>query len=292
MMPVPGTSRRRPAPQCGRQVRGFQRRGQDWYCAPCMRHGEPCAACGKDRPVSSRDRAGRPRCAKCPDDDGRDPVTVIHGIITALDPGAGRETVAGAVRQAGSPALIPAETGMGAGREPGAADRGRASRAAARDPAVHRDAPRRGRRRGRPPGMRALRPRGAHRQAAGRRPGLPDLHRALPHRAVRALRSRPRARHPRRARPAGLRELLRHRPGEPGDLHRLRPRPPGRAPDRGRAALLPAALPSRSWPARSAARRRPAGSPGQPGCHGARPASADGPRARPADATSRSPPAR
>jgi len=39
----------------------------------------------------------------------------------------------------GSPALIPAEAGVGAGREPGTADRGRASRAAARDPAVHRD---------------------------------------------------------------------------------------------------------------------------------------------------------
>jgi hypothetical protein len=65
-----------------------------------MRRDEPCAACRKDRPVASRDRAGRPRCAKCPDDDGRDPVTVIHGIVTALDPGAGRETVAGAVRQA------------------------------------------------------------------------------------------------------------------------------------------------------------------------------------------------
>jgi hypothetical protein len=86
--------------QCGRRVRGFQRRGQDWYCTPCTRRGEPCAACGKDRPVASRDRAGRPRCAKCPDDDGRDPVTVIHGIITALDPGAGRETVARVVRQA------------------------------------------------------------------------------------------------------------------------------------------------------------------------------------------------
>ena len=88
--------------QCGRQVRGFQRSGRDWYCSPCMRHDEPCAACGKDRPVASRDRAGRPRCSKCPDGDRRDPVAVIHGIIAALDPGAGRETVAEAVRQAAS----------------------------------------------------------------------------------------------------------------------------------------------------------------------------------------------
>ena len=91
--PLPACAR------CGRQVRGFQRHGQDWYCSPCTRHGEPCAACGKDRPVSSRDRAGRPRCAKCPDSDARDPVTVIHGIVAVLDPAAGRETVADAVRR-------------------------------------------------------------------------------------------------------------------------------------------------------------------------------------------------
>jgi hypothetical protein len=85
--------------QCGRQVRGFQRRGQDWYCSPCTRRDEPCAACGKARPVSFRDRAGRPRCAKCPEADGRDPVAVIYGIVAVLDPGAGRETVADAVRR-------------------------------------------------------------------------------------------------------------------------------------------------------------------------------------------------
>ena len=51
------------------------------------------------RRVSSRDRAGRPRCAECPDRDGRDPVEVICGIVAALDPGAGRETVADAVRR-------------------------------------------------------------------------------------------------------------------------------------------------------------------------------------------------
>src|SRR6266581_8886904 len=92
-IPLPACAR------CGRQVRGFQRRGQDWYCTPCMRRGEPCAACGKDRPVASRDRSGRPRCEQCPDSDGRDPVTVIHGIVVALDPCAGRETVADAVRR-------------------------------------------------------------------------------------------------------------------------------------------------------------------------------------------------
>jgi hypothetical protein len=86
--------------QCGKKVRGFCRAGQDWYCASCARtNEEPCAACGENRTVASLDRAGRPRCAKCPDHDERDPVTVIHGLITALDPGADRELVAGAVRR-------------------------------------------------------------------------------------------------------------------------------------------------------------------------------------------------
>jgi hypothetical protein len=85
--------------RCGKQLRTFQRRGQDWYCAACGPPGEPCAACGKVRPVSSRDRAGQPRCAKCPELDGRDPVTVIFGIITGLDAHARRDAVAAAVRR-------------------------------------------------------------------------------------------------------------------------------------------------------------------------------------------------
>jgi hypothetical protein len=77
--------------QCGRQLRSFQRRGQDWYCSACgQQHTEPCAACGNTRPVSSRDRAGRPRCAKCPATDGRDPAAVIHAIIAGLDPDSAR----------------------------------------------------------------------------------------------------------------------------------------------------------------------------------------------------------
>ncbi len=88
--------------QCGKQLRTFQRRGQDWYCAACEQRAEPCAACGKVRPVFSRDRAGQPRCAKCPEADGRDPVTVIHGLITGLDPHASRDAVAAAVRRSAS----------------------------------------------------------------------------------------------------------------------------------------------------------------------------------------------
>jgi hypothetical protein len=86
--------------RCGKQLRTFQRRGQDWHCAACGPPGEPCAACGKTRPVSCRDRAGQPRCATCPQEDGRDPVTVIHGIIAELDPVVSRDAVADAVRRA------------------------------------------------------------------------------------------------------------------------------------------------------------------------------------------------
>ncbi|MGO9078368.1 MAG: hypothetical protein ACLQDY_04930 [Streptosporangiaceae bacterium] len=87
--------------QCGKALRTLQRRGNDWYCTVCGGgRVEPCAACGDSRVVSSRDREGRPRCAKCPDPDTRDPVLVICGIVAGLDPGASGDAVAGAVRRA------------------------------------------------------------------------------------------------------------------------------------------------------------------------------------------------
>ncbi|MFN2495743.1 MAG: hypothetical protein ABR608_07535 [Pseudonocardiaceae bacterium] len=85
--------------ECGKQLRSFQRRGQHWYCAVCSQHREPCAGCGNTRVVSSRDRSGQPRCAKCPDHDGRDPIMVIHQVIAELDPDADQATVAAAVRR-------------------------------------------------------------------------------------------------------------------------------------------------------------------------------------------------
>jgi hypothetical protein len=85
--------------ECGKHLRTLQRRGQDWYCAVCNQHTEPCAACGHSRRIHSRDRRGQPRCMQCPDIDGRDPMTVIHNLIAGLDPDADRETVAAAVRR-------------------------------------------------------------------------------------------------------------------------------------------------------------------------------------------------
>ena len=92
--------------QCGKQLRTLQRRGQDWYCSVCGPQPEPCAACGNTRRVATRDRVGRPRCVKCHDTDGRDPLAVIHSVITELDPRVGPDIVAEAVRRT---ALRPAD---------------------------------------------------------------------------------------------------------------------------------------------------------------------------------------
>lgn len=82
---------------CAKQLRTMQRRRQDWFCAVCEQTTAPCAACGNTRHVTSRDRAGQPRCAQCPDSDDRDPITVIHRLVAALDPGVERETIVAAV---------------------------------------------------------------------------------------------------------------------------------------------------------------------------------------------------
>jgi len=176
--------------QCGRKIRGFCRAGQDWYCSPCSRtNDEPCAACGENRTVASRDRAGRPRCAKCSDHDDRDPVTVIHGLIAVLDPGARRELVAGAVRRSAPQPAYQQRLAWALEANPAllAGDGHLAPlRAIPRFIEILHSAGVAG-----VAVLRPLWPHGAHRQAAGWRPGLPDLHRALPHRALRALREAP-----------------------------------------------------------------------------------------------------
>src|ERR1039458_5729899 len=39
---------------CAKELATFSRRGQDWYCTPCGRTPQACAACGKMRAVTSR----------------------------------------------------------------------------------------------------------------------------------------------------------------------------------------------------------------------------------------------
>ena len=71
---------------CGKSLRTLQRRGQDWYCALCGSNREPCARCDLTRPVSTRDRDGRPHCVECPPDHERDPLEVIVEVVTTVDP--------------------------------------------------------------------------------------------------------------------------------------------------------------------------------------------------------------
>lgn len=72
---------------CGKSLRTLQRRGQDWYCAVCGSRREPCTSCGLARPVSGRDRGGRPHCVDCPPgDDERDPLEVIIDVVTIAEP--------------------------------------------------------------------------------------------------------------------------------------------------------------------------------------------------------------
>ena len=228
---------------CGRPLRTFQRRGDDWYCGPCAEEREPCAGCGQDRRVSSRDRAGRPRCGQCPDSDGRDPVGVIHGIVAALDPAAGREAVADAARRSAPRPAYQQKLAWALERNP-ALLTGDAHlsplRAVPRFIEILHSAGVAG----------VVRPSCGHcgRTVRIDKPlngvrGLPEVPRAVARAAVRALRGRPRSRHPGRPGPAALRELHDQRPGQPRGLRELRAPEAGEHAQPGRAALpfLPAA---------------------------------------------------
>jgi hypothetical protein len=85
---------------CGKPLRTMQRRGQDWYCGACGPEPEPCAACGSIRPVSSRDRDGRPRCGRCPPGSGQDPAGIVAGLVAAIDPALPASAVIAAVNAA------------------------------------------------------------------------------------------------------------------------------------------------------------------------------------------------
>jgi hypothetical protein len=93
------------APRCGgcmrelRYVRSAD--GGDWGCSPCLERPRPCAGCGELRRAVTLDRHGRHRCQNCPDTDG-DPLEELARLVTALDPGLGRETITAALRQATS----------------------------------------------------------------------------------------------------------------------------------------------------------------------------------------------
>ena len=221
------------APRPGLVLRGLRAAG-----------ASPARPAGRPRPVDVRDRHGRPRCVAVPDPTTgvtRSPSSstsspdrparcrpdVVAAAVTAAAPRAGqRSQLAWALQD--RPDLL---TGAGA---------------AGTRPAVLRLIDTSAR-----PGRRAI-----------VRPPCPRCRRVDPlatsridgqrlcrncvakSRAEPCSRcgARPRTGHPRRARPAAVSQLLDHRPGQPGDLHRLRPPPPGQRPHPGRAALpdLPA----------------------------------------------------
>jgi hypothetical protein len=87
--------------ECDKPLGSLQRRGQHWYCGVCGPRPEPCAGCGQRRPVSVRDRHGRPRCVCCrpADSDGDSTATIVE-IVTALDADLPVETIAAAVHAA------------------------------------------------------------------------------------------------------------------------------------------------------------------------------------------------
>lgn len=82
---------------CHKELRTFQRRGQDWYCSVCGPPPQPCAACGRTRAVTFRDRAGRPRCHRCPPEDLPHAVDIVVEVVRATDPSIPAETISAAV---------------------------------------------------------------------------------------------------------------------------------------------------------------------------------------------------
>ena len=82
---------------CGREVTSMQRRGDHWYCAPCVVRPQACAACGHHRQVAFRDRHGRPRCTQCPDQDARDPGPALVALICAVAPELPAQAVTAAI---------------------------------------------------------------------------------------------------------------------------------------------------------------------------------------------------
>jgi len=84
---------------CGKQLRTLSRLGQDWYCSACASRDGRCSACGRETLITSRDREGQPRCARCPDRDDRDPLAVLAAAVTAADPSVTVDTITAAAQR-------------------------------------------------------------------------------------------------------------------------------------------------------------------------------------------------
>ena len=216
--------------ECGKQLRSMQRRGQDWYCGVCGPEPEPCTGCGLSRPVSVRDRGGRPRCSGCRHRRPPDPMQILLEVVTAVDPGIGAAAVIAAARAA---APGPGSAAGWRGRckiTPGCSPEQARTHRSLGAPAASMHSPRPGRW-DRPACLSALRADHRPGQATRRGAALPQLRGEVPRRAVFALRCRPRGGHPRRARRAAVPLLPDLRPRQPGNVCRLRAAPRRQRPD-------------------------------------------------------------
>ena len=72
--------------ECGKAMRAFQRRGQDWYCGVHGPKTAACAVCGNVRPIAQRDRQHQPRCWQHPLTGEQDPTGVLIDLVTSIDP--------------------------------------------------------------------------------------------------------------------------------------------------------------------------------------------------------------
>lgn len=72
--------------ECGKPMRAFQRRGQDWYCGVHGPQTAACSVCGNVRPIAQRDRQHQPRCWQHPLIDEHDPTQVLIDLLASIDP--------------------------------------------------------------------------------------------------------------------------------------------------------------------------------------------------------------
>ena len=86
--------------ECGKPMRAFQRRGQDWYCGVHGPETAACAACGNVRPIAQRDRQQQPRCWQCPLIDEHDPTQALIDLVASIDPALDAQLVRAAIGSA------------------------------------------------------------------------------------------------------------------------------------------------------------------------------------------------
>ena len=85
---------------CGKAMRAFQRRGQDWYCGVHGPKTAACSVCENVRPIAQRDRQHQPRCWQHPLSDEPDPTGVLIDLVTSIDPALDTQIVIAAIRTA------------------------------------------------------------------------------------------------------------------------------------------------------------------------------------------------